>query len=298
MKLSRKDAVLATVAYADVFDYPLTREELETWLIGANTRGSRSGSLAGIRLGRGVCDDNRLLTAQRHHRQRWSLQKWQITKKIGWWLHLIPTLKLVGVTGGLAMNNVRREDDIDLFLITAAGTLWTSRLLVALLLELLGRRRRREQTKVKDLICLNMFMDENYLHLPKNEQDLFSSHEVLQMQPLWERAGTYQKFLQANTWVKKFLPNAWQKKTQSARFKVQNHKLKIKNNNTNLLLIGIEFLAKIIQLWYMRQHRLNEVTSKGVLRFHPADARIWVKKSLSRRLRRYNIPLDKIFYNR
>jgi len=45
--------------------------------------------------------------------------------------------------------------------------------------------------------------------LPESERDLFSAHEVLQMEPVFDRGNTYKKFLLANKWVKTFLPNAW-----------------------------------------------------------------------------------------
>ena len=58
----------------------------------------------------------------------------------------------------------------------------------------------------------------------------------------------------------------------------------------------MERIAKLLQLWYMRKRRTTEVVSDKVLRFHPRDARVWVKQELQHRLDRFNIPLDKIFY--
>lgn len=58
----------------------------------------------------------------------------------------------------------------------------------------------------------------------------------------------------------------------------------------------VERLARFIQLWYMRKRRTTEVISDRVLRFHPRDARIWVKDTLQKRLAPFNIPLDNIFY--
>ena len=57
-----------------------------------------------------------------------------------------------------------------------------------------------------------------------------------------------------------------------------------------------EWPAKQIQLWYMARHRTHEVITDTTLRFHPRDARVWVKRKLSARLAKFNIPLDKVFY--
>lgn len=65
-----------------------------------------------------------------------------------------------------------------------------------------------------------------------------------------------------------------------------------------LLFILLEPLARSVQLWYMKNKRTREVITDTTLRFHPKDARVWVKKKLSGRLTRYNIPLDKVFKDR
>ena len=66
----------------------------------------------------------------------------------------------------------------------------------------------------------------------------------------------------------------------------------------HLILRLFEYPARIIQLWYMKNNRTNEIIKSDVIRFHPNDARVWIKKKLEKRLRMYNIPLDTIFYHR
>ncbi len=304
MKLLHRDAVIATLAYADIFNFPLTGAEVTYWLRG-------SGKITRQDLGKTAVvttlksssreyyslPGRRGLVFQRRERLLWSRSKWQIAAAVGKWLKLVPTLKLVGVTGGVAMNNAKKEDDVDLFFVTSAGTLWISRFLATLLIEILGKRRRPEEREFQDKVCLNMFMSEDCLTLPIAERDLFAAHEVLQLVPLWEREGTYRHFLQANRWVKQFLPNAWKIKSQITKLNYP-----AESNFLNLMIIGLlrllELPVKQLQLWYMRRHRTREVISGGVLRFHPRDARAWIKQKLAIRLVPYNIPLDKVFYAR
>lgn len=277
MNISSKRLQLATILYADIFDWPLTQQELARWCIGI-----RPKTLLATK-GK---------TASRRKRELWARLKWKKAKRVARVLLMIPTLTLVGVTGGLSRSNVKRNDDIDFFCITKKGTIWISRLLATFVTELLGVRRRPQDTNVANKICLNMFMSEDSLSI--KEKDLFSAYEVLQMVPLWERDRAYQKFLQANGWAKKFLPNAWRER---------NYELRIMNYDKNRIfpLFIIRFfepLARALQLWYMRNRRTTEVIAHGVLRFHPHDARVWVKRAFSRRLSKYNLPLDKIFYAR
>ena len=201
--------VAATAAYADIFDYPLTIEELGVWCVKKKNRNFRI-PLGVVRQGRYVyVKGRRSIVAQRRKRFLASKEKWRIARRVGRWLRLVPTIQLVGVTGGLAMDNVDRKDDIDLFIITKRNRLWTTRLFATIVVDLLGIRRKPGETDVRNKICLNMFVSEDALSIPKQEQDLFAAHEVLQMKPLWESEGMYKKFLMKNKWVSKFLPNAW-----------------------------------------------------------------------------------------
>jgi hypothetical protein len=295
--------VVATVAYADIFDYPLQRTEVSRWLIGGGRLPltlPRAVKAVGQYM---VLSGRERIVKVREVRQKIALGKWTRIRRLAGMFRLVPTLTLLGVTGGLAMDNARREDDIDLFFIARPGTLWITRMMVTLLAELARVRRRPNERHVRDKICLNMFMSEDRLRLPHSEHDLFAAHEVLQMVPVWERGGAYSKFIKANAWVREFLPNAWQQKNHELR--IMNHEKRQKHTpfsfiiHASLFMIQLlEPIARCIQLWYMRGKRTNEVIRSGMIRFHPRDARGWVWGKYTIRLARWNIPLDKVFYRR
>lgn len=77
-----------------------------------------------------------------------------------------------------------------------------TRFLVTIFVSLLGVRRTPKAKDVTDMFCLNMFTTVDGMSIPVGERDLFSAHEVVQMVPLWERKGTYRKFILHNRWVK------------------------------------------------------------------------------------------------
>lgn len=293
MAFSGNGHLVSTLAYADIFDYPLTAQELHFWCIKQKIKPGGSVGLKNknieMKKGYYFLRGRKDLIQKRAKRYTDSLHKWHIASTVGWWLKWIPTIQLVGVTGGLAMSNADQKDDIDVFIVTRRGTLWTSRILATIVVGLLGRRRKPGALHVTDKICLNMFMSEEALTIPKNEQDLFAAHEVLQMVPLWTRDGAYHTFLYQNRWVEEFLPNAWAQKRKEFREKSLEKK-------DVLLFSLLETPARIFQLWYMKRRRTTELVSDSELRFHPRDARLWVKKALSIRLTKVNAPLDKIFY--
>lgn len=209
-----KKEIISTLAYADIFDYPLKKEEIWRFLL-SDIRCQILDVDKGLKELPEVSQKNNFyflkkrehLVLLRKKRERWSKEKLKIVQKVANWLKLIPTIKMVAVTGALAMENSNKNDDIDLLIITSKNRLWLTRFLTVILLELVAKRRHPTDKEVKDKICLNMFLDEGHLEVPKKEQDLFSSHEVCQLKVLWDKNGIYQKFLKANLWSKKFLPN-------------------------------------------------------------------------------------------
>lgn len=288
-----KQAILKTLAYSDVFDYPLSFGELWRFLIEKKIDKeqlkkelSRLSSKV-IQRGGFYCFLGReRIVKKREKREVISSKKTRIVEKIVRFIRLIPTVRLIGVSGALAMRNAEEKDDIDLFIIAQRNRLWTTRLVLLVFLEFLGARRKREERTAADKVCLNMLVDESFLCLPKDKQDLYSAHEVVQMLPVFERFNTYKRFIQANLWVRNFLPN-------SLEIKILRYK-DIKGTTSSNFLIAqllnfFESFAKILQLWYMKKHQTTEVVSDTMLAFHPFDYRKKVLKDYNQRLRKYQI---------
>lgn len=211
-------AVLKTLAYADIFAYPLTLKEIQLFLIASP---ENTFSLKEIEKEVNKPEIHSFIDSQKNYfflknreeivsfRQKslYSYKKLDLAEKTADWLKLIPFIKMVGITGNLAMENAGKNDDIDLLIVAGGQRLWLTRLLTIFLTELITKRRRPGDKEVKDKICLNMFLDEEHLALPKNEQNLFTAHEVCQLKILWQKDNIYQKFLKENQWCKNFLPN-------------------------------------------------------------------------------------------
>lgn len=297
MRLSQSDFLYATVCYADIFDFPLTDDDVYFRSIKhAPGRSIRNKQIPGVKKNnylRFLKGRDAIISTYIRRKQA-SKVKWAIARDIAAKLRIVPTVFLVGVTGGVAVNNADASDDIDLFFITAQGTVWISRLLVTIITLLFSKRRTPGAKHVKNAICLNMFVGEDGMKIPENEQDLFSAHEVLQMEPLWSRKDTYKRFLQANNWTKKYLPVAWSIKQEGRNIHPKESHWWTRASRS--ILRCLETPAKYIQLTYMAKRRTTEIVTDSRLRFHPKDARVWIKRALGKRLKKRNIPLDNIFF--
>lgn len=284
-----KKAVLQTLAYADVFDFPLSFSEICHYLIAEKqiTEKDIKKSLVTLHgvLKQGVwyCFfDRKALIATRRQREKDSEEKLQKARKIGKLLSFIPTVSVIGISGALAMKNASRDDDIDFFIITRPHTIWLTRLIICLLLAVTGNLRIRNKKKVKNMVCLNMLLDETIMAFEKKKQTLYTAHEIIQMKPIVSKHKTYERFLQANEWVKKYLPHAFDANYAWPKNHQENNSLLFR------FLLPFEFLAKFAQLWYMRTITRETVTDH-LLAFHPKDYEHEIIEVYRERLHKYGV---------
>jgi hypothetical protein len=87
--------------------------------------------------------------------------------------------------------------------VTAKDRLWLTRLItLAVLFPWL-----RHGQKINKRLCLNLWLDETALIIPKPGRSLYTAHEVCQAQPILDRNHAYQKFIESNLWHQQYLPN-------------------------------------------------------------------------------------------
>ncbi len=207
MNAQLDNAILATVAYGDVFDFPLTAEEIHRFLIGRRASLARvvqslneSPTLAAALSCTGpyICLAGREGTgAVRARRRAVAARAWPRALRYGRAIARLPYVRMVAVTGSLAMDNTDEAADLDFLIVTRPGRLWLARACVILLV--------RRAARASDRICPNYFLSERALAL--EEQNLFTAHELAQMVTL-HGAGVYAAMWRANPWVARFLPNA------------------------------------------------------------------------------------------
>jgi len=292
--------ILKSLVYADIFDYPLNEKEVtERLIVNEGTDLARKGKgnprIVPTNINKNLNDlveegvveklgeyfflpGRKEIVKLRQEREKFSQEKMEIVDRAAKFIKLIPTVKFVGVTGSVAAGNAEKDDDIDFFIISASGWLWTTRLLVTLFLDLTGKRRRPEDKEAKDKICLNLFIDEAKLDV--FDHNLFTAYELFQLKPLVDKENTYQNFLNANSWFKDYLPNVpklSQKPKQYNNY-MRSHKIVVK------FLDG--FLRRI-QLWWMRNRQTTEITERYLIAFHPEDISQQVMIKYKRQLKKY-----------
>ncbi len=273
------------LVYADIFDYPLTQEEMRLWQVVpgfqqmkadlADEKVERKGSFLFLK-GRGK------LVGLRKEREEISKKKLLKTLRLLEILRKVWTVKAVFVTGSVAAGNAKEESDIDLMIVTKQGSLWVTRLTVVGILKAMGKYRGNQGNQ-GDKICPNIFLDED--HLGIGERNLYTAHEVLQARCVFDRGGIYLEWLRKNRWGKEYLPKAY--KYQILNIKYQKYRLNHKNFFGVLLLI--ELMAFLGQYLFMKVKITNERVGWGYAFFHPRDLSVEVYQEFFRRLKRVNV---------
>ncbi len=283
--------LLETICYSDIFDYPLSRDNIMRFIIGEKlNKESIEKSLLTLltrkkisrKKGYYFLKGRKKIVDIFKEKEIINIKKNAKAKKIISILQHIPTVMLIGISGSLAMENAKESDDIDLFIISKSNTIWTTRFLVVLVLQILGVKRGRKSLRAKNRICANMFLDESNLTLPLTKQNLYTAHEVLQMKPVFIRDNMYQKFLFKNIWVKKFLPQS---------VKIENQKI-VYNKTSNFYINAlpvVEAFIKSLQKIYMKKHRTSELITPTMLAFHPNDMQETVLSKFAKRIKKYAV---------
>jgi hypothetical protein len=197
-------AILNTVVYSDVFDYPLTLSEIHRYLTGLSASLETVSRLAlSERFLRNTGNyftlpGREFIIEMRERREQAAALLWPAAIRYGRMIAALPFVRMVAVTGSLAMSNVDAGADIDYLIITTPGRLWMSRLMSLVVTRLAAFRGVS--------LCPNFLLTQDALEIP--EHSLYSAHEFVQMVPISGK-DIFQRMQTLNSWVQDFLPNAY-----------------------------------------------------------------------------------------
>ncbi|MBN1936746.1 MAG: hypothetical protein JW934_18945 [Anaerolineae bacterium] len=202
------EGILKTIEYSDLFDYPLTAQEIHRYLVGVQAtladvqrHLSDKALVPGLlsqRSGYFVLSGRESIVQSRLRRANISANLWRKAVRYGWLIAALPFVRMVAVTGTLAVDNADAGADVDYLIVTEPGRLWLVRSLVIGVVYL-GQLERLE-------ICPNYLIAGNALDY--FDRSLFTAHELAQMVPLYG-LDVYKVLIQVNAWARCFFPNAF-----------------------------------------------------------------------------------------
>lgn len=193
------------------------------------------------------------------------------------YLRWVPFLRMVAVCNNLAFGKVDQKSDIDLFIVARRGWLFTVRILVTLILQVLGVRRHG--SKVAGRFCLSFFVDDSYLDLSKIaiENDIYLAYWVASLKPVVDD-GVSGQFWRENKWVEGYF-----EKGELSR-DVGRVLAQPKNG---LRFLFPKFIESFLRNWQLKRARKKAAKASGeadlivqehILKFHNIDRRKYYRE--------------------
>lgn len=198
-------AVLRSVTYAALFDYPLTLSQLHASLV--EVRADEESVASWWRnsaLLQATIDqrDGLYFPAGRHdligtraRREVLSRALLHRDRRILTLVASMPFVRMVAVSGSLAHLNAEDSADLDLFVITSPHRVWAVTVCLLVIARCLGWRRR---------LCLNYVISDDALRV--EPADLFSANQIIHLRPV-TGAEVFARFVDANSFVARYYPN-------------------------------------------------------------------------------------------
>lgn len=288
-----EDCVFAVLCFFDIFDHPLTLKEVNAYLIGKSDSLNQTGlalmahEKVDFKDGFFFLQGREEIVQARKVRETANNVLWNKVSKFVPLLRVVPYIRMVAVCNNLALGTADSGSDIDLFIVTKRGRIFTGRILSSLLFELIGLRRKG--SKIAGRFCMSFFANENNLNFEKLQKksetdssmpDIYLMYWILTLKPIFGSEG-YKRFVRENLWIKKYFPN-WngyitEPENPYAISRIGSLSQELLLNN----LLG-DFVESGLNKWHTRRldsrrasldSRADVCVNEDMLKFHNVDRR-------------------------
>jgi len=228
MPVPLAQSFIQTLAWFDLFDYPLTAEELYRWLwlvpiqASGNPRASlpyltycqaleeeRVAGALGYQDGFYFMPGRADSVGKRQRKIPLIEAKLKIARRAAKKIRWIPFARAVFVANTVAAGTADADSDIDVLIVVKHGRLYLTRLLVTLSLQVW--RLRRTKQNIADRICLCFYLTDESLDLSSirlGEPDIYLAYWLTQLIPLYDPHHLERELTRQNGWISAYLPHA------------------------------------------------------------------------------------------
>lgn len=294
-----EQSIYDTVHFFDIYDMPVTATQIWMYLIRSKSHYQHTPSLHEVQdalressylveeletqFGYVVKRGRLPLVRERLRRHAIAQDKWKIVKRCAPFLAFVPFVRGLGGSGSLAIDNTKYSSDLDILVIVDSGRIWTTRLVLLVVSQLLGRRRTYNSQHAPDMLCLNHYLATKRLVVSKDIQNVCMAMQYAMLVPIYNDE-VERTFAQRNSgWMDSYVhvPVAPRLQHQYTIY-LPNILSSIKRQFELLLLEpigdGVEHVAERLQQWVIFRHWKNQggapehgriVLTANELAFHP-----------------------------
>lgn len=294
------EPVLRTLAYYDLFDYPLTTSEIYTFLpLGNIQEGELAGVLSTMKMEGRISEHNGYWFLP--HRSAASVNRrkvmenggermWKIAKIVAKYMRHIPFVRGVFISGQLCRYIADENSDIDYFIVTQPNRLWIVRCMLVLF-------RRVALLNNRKYFCVNYYVTSDNLKI--RERNPYVACEVASVKPLYNRE-MFNQFMQENTWISDYFPNFSMSRIDcrdealpQSRFQ-KIWEFLIPNAVASWVDVRLMEFTRSFWQWKFpthsqRAHEISLRTRRNESRAHPNDVSATILQKYYEGLRRYGV---------
>jgi predicted nucleotidyltransferase len=258
-----KENILATLAYFDIFQYPLTRGEIYLFLKNKYDESEFELALQYLVGGRTIYQFGNLYTlkndyalaTRRYNGNKKAADLIKVAAKVGDMLIRFPYVRGIAISGSLSKNFADDNSDIDLFIITTKNRLWIARTLMH------AFKKLTFLVNKQDYFCMNYYIDEAQLEI--KEKNIYTAIEVVTLIPL-QGDTVIEQFYAANSWTRDLLPNKIMRISSAKPLKPSIFKIVFEFLFNNFLGDMIDsFLMRVTAGRWLKKTSQKKTNSKG-----------------------------------
>jgi hypothetical protein len=295
--------IIKTLAWFDVFDYPLRERQIFEYLfkskmnkeeLSVGLKELKKKNKIGEKDGYYFLLSRDEIIEIRKEREKESFRKIRRTKLAAMFLARLPFVKSIMVCNSLGNMNAKKEDDIDLFIITKKNKIWLTRFLTTGFFKVFNLRPNKKT--IKDKFCFSFYVTENNLNLQnlvkRNIDDPLSWWWLTNLILIYDEKDYFDKLLNENEWLKNVLPNFEDRCLR----KRDQFKIDVGSIFKKFLekVIGGEKQVKKIQLKIMPEKLKKEIGENGgvivndkILKLYLKDRREKYRQEWQKRINKY-----------
>ena len=199
-------SILRTLAYFDIFSYPLTADEIYHNLADNHTSLEEvKSALINLSENQFVYQKEKFFLLKdnddyinRRKSGNYLAKKRLITaRRVSGLISRFPFIRGILLSGSISKGFMEEDSDIDYFIITHPNRVWFSKLMLMVFKKIF-------LFNSKKIFCINYFVDSENLEI--HEKNIFTATETVTLLPTFGK-DFYEQFYEKNAWTKDFYPN-------------------------------------------------------------------------------------------
>ncbi|HSW56220.1 MAG TPA: nucleotidyltransferase domain-containing protein [Ignavibacteriaceae bacterium] len=201
-----KRSIIRTLAYYDIFSYPLTADEIYYSLDENHTTPEEvkteleslySNQLIQFNGKFYLLNNDDSYIRRREAGNELAVKRLKTARRVSGFISRFPFVRGIMLSGSISKGFMEEDSDIDYFVITHPNRVWFSRFILMIFKKIFLFNSRK-------IFCINYFVDTENLEI--EEKNIFTATEIVTLLPTFGR-DIYEQFYEMNLWTKHFYPN-------------------------------------------------------------------------------------------